>query len=125
MKTQDTQDTLKTHDIHETHDFQDTHHTLETHDTHDTQDTLETYGTDEGKGQHPPSSSKHFNLSTLSAVSEVGDSQSPNRPLQSPNGTYSHPTAPLLFFVKNYIFKVSFASLKSIFLEKGLRESVN
>ena len=45
--------------------------------------------------------------------------------LQSPNSTYSHPTAPLLFFVKNYIFKVSFASFKSIFLEKDLRESVN
>ena len=44
---------------------------------------------------------------------------------------YSHQTAPTVtqqppcyFFVKNYTFKVSFASLKSIFLEKDLRESV-
>ena len=44
---------------------------------------------------------------------------------------YSHSTAPTVtqqppcnFFVKNYTFKVSFASLKLIFLEKDLRESV-
>ena len=41
-----------------------------------------------------------------------------------PPTAYSHQTAPLQFFVKNYTFKVSFASLTSIFLEKDLRESV-
>ena len=37
-----------------------------------------------------------------------------------------HPSKqpPCNFFVKNYTFKVSFASLKLIFLEKDLRESV-
>ena len=54
----------------------------------------------------------------------VQDSQSPNNPLQSPNRTYSHPTAPHQIFVKKYTLKVSFASLKSIFLEKDLQESV-
>ena len=54
----------------------------------------------------------------------VQDSQSPNSPLQSPNRTYSHSTAPHQVFVKKYALKVSFASLKYIFLDKDLRESV-
>ena len=41
-----------------------------------------------------------------------------------PPTAYSHQTAPLQFFVKNYTFKVSFALLTLIFLEKDLRESV-
>ena len=58
-------------------------------------------------------------------------------PKQTPTVTkghlhsYSHPMAPTVtqqppcyFFVKNYTFEVSFASLKSIYLEKDLRGSV-
>ena len=55
----------------------------------------------------------------------VGDSQS------AQTDPYSHQRAPAVtqqppcyFFVKNYTFKVSFASLKSIYLEKDLQESV-